>query len=227
MKREFIKTTIPGITDEQLDAIMREHGNAINAHKDTITTHEATIQALTTERDGLKGQVADLGKDIKALQDAAKGNEGLSAKLSELQTKYDTDTAALQQKLDEQRSVHATERFFAGVEFTSNLARNAAMADFRSRNFKLKDDGTFDGADGYLDQLKKDNPAAFKVTDDGKNEGDNKADGNGAGGSTGNGQSYRPRFTNQMSNGGKSGDGGDKGPIPLGFHFVRQPPKQK
>ena len=96
MKREFLKATIPGITDEQLDSIMNEHGKDINTLRSTITTHEATIQTLTTERDGLKGQVADRDKDIKSLREAAKGNEGLTTQLNELQTKYDTDTAALQ-----------------------------------------------------------------------------------------------------------------------------------
>lgn len=227
MKREFLKATIPGITDEQLDSIMNEHGKDINTLRSTITTHEATIQTLTTERDGLKGQVADRDKDIKSLREAAKGNEGLTTQLNELQTKYDTDTAALQKKLDDQRNDHATERFFNGVEFTSTLARNAALADFRSKGFKLKDDGTYEGADTYLENLRKENPAAFKPTEDHKDDKNNEGDSKNNGAPAGNGQSYHPRFTSQMSNGGKAGDGGDKGTIPLGFHFVRQPPKQE
>lgn len=221
MKREFVKATIPNITDEQLDAIMNEHGKTTNTLRTTISTHEATIQTLTTERDGYKGQVADRDKDIKALRDDAKANGDISQRLTDLQTKYDTDTKALQQKLDEQRNAHATERFFAGVEFTSTLAKNAAMADFRAKGFKLKEDGTYEGADTYLEQLKKENPAAFK-TEEKKQEPKEQGNGNPAG----NGQSYQPRFTNQMTNGGKTSGGDDK-VMPLNFHFVRNPPKQE
>lgn len=227
MKREFLKATIPNITDEQLDAIMQQHGNDINALRGTITTHEATIQTLTTERDGLKTQVADRDKDIKSLREAAKGNEALTTQLSDLQTKYDTDTAALQKKLEEQRDAHATERFFAGVEFTSTLAKNAAIADFRSKKFKLKEDGSYEGADSYLEQLKKENPAAFKATDDGNGKGNDDSNGDDGNGSGDSAQTRLPRFTGQMSNGGKSNAGGDKDVMPLGFHFVRQPPKKE
>lgn len=220
MKREFIKATIPDITDAQLDAIMNEHGKATNTLRATIATHEATITTLTTERDGYKGQVAERDKDIEALRDEAKNNGDINQKLTDLQTKYDTDTKELQKKLDDQRTDHATERFFAGVEFTSSLAKNAAMADFRSKGFKLKEDGTFEGTDTYLETLKKENPAAFKAEP--KEEPKDEGKGN----PTGNGQFYQPRFTHQMTNGGK-GNGGDEKAMPLNFHFVRNPPKQE
>ena len=226
MKREFVKATIPNITDDQLDAIMNEHGKTTNALRSTITTHEATIQTLTTERDGYKGQVAERDKDIKTLRDEAKTNGDINQRLSDLQTKYNTDTKALQKKLDDQRNDHATERFFSGVEFTSTLAKNAAIADFRAKGFKLKDDGTYEGADTYLEQLKKENPAAFKAAEEDKDDKKDDGQGNPNGNPFGNGQQYRPRFTHQMTNGGKTGNGDDKA-MPLNFHFVRNPPKQE
>ena len=100
MKREFLKQQIPGITEEQINAILNENGNDLADLRSTISRHETTINTLTTERDGYKTQLADRDKDIKELQGKAKGNEDLTKQLGELQTKYDTDTKALQKKLD-------------------------------------------------------------------------------------------------------------------------------
>lgn len=50
MNREFVKTTIPGITDEQLNAIMTEYSKAVNAGNQAIET----LKARDTEIAGLK-----------------------------------------------------------------------------------------------------------------------------------------------------------------------------
>lgn len=218
MKREFLKQLIPGITDEQLNAVMNENGNDLNAMRATITQHETTIQTLTTERDGYKTQLSDRNKDIKALQEQAKGNEDLTKQLGELQTKYDTDTKALQKKLDDQAADHAIEAVFSGVQFASSLAKRAAIADFKAKGYKLGSDGKYAEADGYIAQLKKDDPAAFKTesTNDGKS-GD-KTD------STPKNNPQLPRFSTPMSNGGGADSKGSA--FDLSFNYVRSRPKE-
>ena len=57
MKREEVKSKIPGITDEQLDWLMNENGADINTEKNN------TSQA--------QGELAAAKKTIKELQDAA------------------------------------------------------------------------------------------------------------------------------------------------------------
>ena len=203
MKRDFLKQTVPGITDEQLDAIMNEYGKSTNALRTTITGHETTIAALTTERDGLKGQVADRDKDIKDLQEQVKGNEGISQRLMDLQAKYDTDTKDLQKKLDDQADEHATEVGFAGVEFSSDLARRAAIAEFRAKGYKRGQDGKYAELPGYLEQLKKDQPGAFKAAEQPKPE-----------------TPPAPTFTHQMTNNLQGN--GPANPLPgLFFNKVR------
>ena len=221
MKREFLKQQIPGITEEQINAILNENGNDLADLRSTISRHETTISTLTTERDGYKTQLADRDKDIKELQGKAKGNEDLTKQLGELQTKYDTDTKALQKKLDDQADDHATEAAFANVPFASNLAKRAAIAEFKAKGYKRGEDGKYAEAESFIAQLKKDDPAAFKADPkDDKNEGNNPPPA---------GNNPPPRFTGPMGGGAGAGNNPAAGNQNFGdfaFNFVRQRPKE-
>ena len=58
MKREEVKTKIPGITDEQLDWLMGENGRDITAEKTKAANLQTQVNDLTTQlntaKDGLK-----------------------------------------------------------------------------------------------------------------------------------------------------------------------------
>lgn len=158
MKREFLKQTIPDITDAQLDAIMAENGKDVEAGKKA----QETVAALQGEVEGYKKQIADRDKDMRAMQEQAKGNEELGKQLADLQSKYKADTEALQTRLEQQRTDHAVEAAFANVPFASNLARRQAMADFKAKGYKLGEDGKYAESESYIAQLRKDDPDAFK-----------------------------------------------------------------
>ena len=86
MKREDVKAKIPGITDEQLNWLMDENGSDINAEKGNA----ARIQ----------GELDTANATIKNLRDTVKKYDGvdveaLRQQLGTLQTKYDTDIAAV------------------------------------------------------------------------------------------------------------------------------------
>lgn len=162
MKREELKNL--GLTDEQIKFVMDENGKDINAQKAITEQKDQQIAALTTERDGLKTQVADRDKDIADLKKESGNTEELNKKLTELQTKYDTDTKDLQGKLDTQARTHAAERYFDKVEFTSAFAKKAAIEEFKAANLEFKD-GAYVGADDFLKKMKTDNPDAFKVVE--------------------------------------------------------------
>lgn len=212
MKRDFLKNTIPGITEEQMSAILNENGNDLAELRGTIAAHEATIQTLTTERDGYKDQVADRDKDIKDLQDKAKGNDELTRQLGDLQTKYDNDTKALQKKLDDQAAEHATEAAFAGVPFASSLARRAAIAAFREKGYKPGSDGKYAEAESFIAQLKRDDPAAFKPEEEKPEEPAPEP-------------KPLPRFTSPMGSQLSAPESGS--PLGLSLHFVRKPPNRE
>lgn len=162
MKREELKNL--GLTDEQIKFVMDENGKDINAQKAIIEQRDQTITALTTERDGLKTQVADRDKDIEDLKKQTGNTEELNTKLSELQTKYDTDTKNLQTQLDTQARTHAAEKFYGNVDFTSAFAKKAAVDEFMAANLEFKD-GAYVGADEFLKGQREKNPDAFKVVE--------------------------------------------------------------
>ena len=76
MKREDVKTQIPGITDDQLNWLMTQNGNDINAEKTKATNLQAELDnvkgQLQTAQDGLKAfdgvDVAELQNKITKLQ---------------------------------------------------------------------------------------------------------------------------------------------------------------
>ena len=119
MKREFIKGLLPDISDDILKQIMDEHSRDIGEYKTKVT-------ALETERDGLKTQLSDANTAIQSYKDM--DIDGIKQKASEWETKYNTDTQALQDKLDAQtcpmkhRSAPSVRT--ESTDFVHRLARN-------------------------------------------------------------------------------------------------------
>ena len=76
MKREEVKSKIPGITDEQLDWLMGENGRDVTAEKTKAANLQTQVndltKQLTTAKDGLTAfegvDVADLKGQITKLQ---------------------------------------------------------------------------------------------------------------------------------------------------------------
>ena len=200
--REFLKKAFPEITKEQLDALMNEHGTELTSLNEKIT-------AMTTERDGLKTQLTQRDVDFAELKKKAEGSDTLKTQLDEMQTKYKTDTEQLQASLTKQQVDFAVDKMFTGIKFTSDLAKEAAVAKFKSQNLKLKD-GAFEGGDTFIADIKAKNPSAF-VPEDG--------DQGGSGGQGGN-QDPPPRFTGGTGGNG-GGGGGNQNPFSFGFQEVR------
>lgn len=79
MKREFLEAM--GLSKEQVDQIMRENGNDINAAKSAYSDYEdikTQLNTANTTIDTLKGQVGDseqLNKTIKAHENTIKNLE--------------------------------------------------------------------------------------------------------------------------------------------------------
>lgn len=201
MKRETLND-LGVLSKEQIDSIMTEYGKSVQSYKDTIATQQTTIDNLTTERDGYKEQVEERDKDIKMLQDDAKGNEELSKNLSDLQKKYTDDTNALTQKLESQARAHACERLFAGIEFTSAYAKKSAMRDFMEQNPEFKD-GRYVNADAIIKKMREENADAFKKAEETPAE---KKD-----------ESKPPKFTGPINN----PQPGEKNPFTFNFTPVR------
>lgn len=206
MKREELRKL--GLTDEQIDSVMNIHGDDMNAQKATINHLNEQISTLTTERDGLKTQVSDRDNDIAELKKSAGDNEALTKQLTDLQTRYDTETTDLKKRLDDQARNFAVEALFNGVEFTSAFAKKAAIAEFKAGNHEFKD-GKFTSGPDIIKKMQTDNPDAFKIKEEKKGKDDDPGTG---------GEKKRPTFTQPNTSGGTGGDN----PFKFNFTGVRK-----
>lgn len=79
----FEKKTLTdlGLTDEQVKGVMVAHGDDLKTYKDKLAAAES-------ERDSFQSQITQRDKDIKSLQDKAKGNETMEAELDALKASY-------------------------------------------------------------------------------------------------------------------------------------------
>lgn len=147
MKREEVKTRIPGITDEQLDWLMGENGRDVTAEKTRAANLQSQVNdltaQLTTAKDGLKAfegvDVADLKGQITKLQgqlsEQADGFAFDSALDGAIRDAKGRDVKAIRGMLDVEalkKSKDRTSDIKAAVEA---LAKEKAWA--------------FDAADGY------------------------------------------------------------------------------
>lgn len=162
MKREFLEGLDLGegvkLSKAAIDAIMAENGRDIEAKNNTITT-------LTTERDGLKTQLATANDTIKSYKDV--DVEGIKAKADAWETKYNEDTQALKDQLDAANYGFAVNGAVAGLKFTSESAKKAFVADLTAKKLPLQE-GKLLGMDDFVKSYQESDPGAFTPADDDK-----------------------------------------------------------
>lgn len=142
MKREDVKAKIPGITDEQLNWLMDENGSDINAEKGNA----ARIQG---ELDTANATIKNLRDTVKKYDDV--DVEALRQQLGTLQTKYDTDIAAV-------RRDSAIDLALSGRRAKNSKAARALL-DLEA--IKLEGD-KLTGLEDQLETLQKENPWLFE-----------------------------------------------------------------
>ena len=114
--------------------------------------------AQTTIAD-LQKQLKDRDSDITSLKKSAGDNEFLTKQLTDLQSKYKTDTEALNTKLKDNALNAALD---LGITKAKGKNATAVKALIDRSKLALKDDGTVDGLDGALEALKKSDGYLFE-----------------------------------------------------------------
>lgn len=122
-------------------------------------------------KDKLDTKITELGETKKLLDEANTtiqsykdmDIDGIKKSASDWEEKYNTDTKALNDKLEEQATEFAAEKYMGQFKFTSPLVAKAAMTEFMAQGFKRGEDGTFLGADDFMNKMKEANPGAFVV----------------------------------------------------------------
>ena len=148
MKTEMLKEL--GLTQEQIDKIMAENGKDINAAKgntESLTTQVAELQSQLTERDN---QLKELAKTVK-------DNEGLSAKIAELEKTNSDMAAESKAKLEGIQKTHAIENGVRDAK-AKNMKAVMALLDVEKITYK---DGTLVGLTEQLDSLKQGEDTSF------------------------------------------------------------------
>ena len=153
MTREFLKGL--GLEDAQIDSILDENMNEIGKEKQKVQAAEAAAKAAKTELETANGELETLRKsngDVSAVQ----------KQLSDLQSKYDTDTAALHAQLADRDYSDAVKRAIAdkGLKFSSKAAERDFVARLKEKKLEIKD-GALDGVDDFIKAQREDEPEAF------------------------------------------------------------------
>lgn len=142
MKRDFLKDL--GIDGEVVDKIMAEHGKSITKLQDKFNAKDTELKQAQEELTAANEEIKEHKKiDVDKLKSEA---EEWKSKY----TNFERDAAV--------------DKFFGEYKFTSELAKKAAVTEFKSQNFKMNE-GKFEGADKYMEEFKKNNEGAFIVED--------------------------------------------------------------
>lgn len=202
---EELKTAIEA--DKSIKLVNLKDGGYVSQEK---------FDAKETELKGVKEQLTAANEQIESFK--GEDIEGIKAKVDEWKTKYDADTEDLRKQLEAQEIKHQRDMYFADVKFSSNAAKIGMMAEFDKQQFQLKD-GVFQGADNWLEEQKKNDPASFvqEPTEPEKPEEPEKPQ---------TPQSALPKFVTSTSKG--SGPSSEQmQPFNFGFRHVRQVPENK
>ena len=153
MKKEDLLSQ--GLTEEQISFVMEANGKDIEKVKTKLTAAE-------TARDDYKTQLETANATIQSYKDM--DIESIKQSASDWEKKYNEDLKAMQDKLDGQAYDFALKEFVNGYQFTSELVKQAVIAQLKQQEFKLND-GKFLGAEDFMKQLKEANPSAFVDAD--------------------------------------------------------------
>lgn len=151
----------------QVDAKIQEHNEGIEDKLRYVRfvdlseggyVSKEKYTTLKTQADGLDRQLKDANSEIKSYKDM--DIDGIKKKAEEWEEKYKTDTKLLQKQMEQQTYDFEAERYLSGYKFSSELAKKAAVSEFKEKKFQLQD-GKFLGADDFMAQMKESNPSAF------------------------------------------------------------------
>lgn len=120
-------------------------------------------QTLETKSAGLEKQLKEANEAIQSYKDM--DIDGIKRSVTDWEDKYNTDTQALQERLDEQQREFAAERFLDTQKIRSPLSRKAILQEFLSQKMDFKD-GAFVGADEYMKGVKEKYPDEFEKEED-------------------------------------------------------------
>ncbi len=143
------------LSEDQIKAILTEHGKSVNAEKEKVRTE------LSTEIETYKNQLNDANNEIKSYKEM--DIDGIKKSAEEWETKYNDLVKSQNEAKEKSIREERTNAFFNGVEFASESAKAGVIAQFNEKDFKYDEkEQKFQGASEWLEELKKNDVGAFK-----------------------------------------------------------------
>lgn len=151
MKREELKKLLgESATDELIDQIMELHGK-------TVEKHKADIAALTSERDGLKTQLAEAGNVIDGLKKL--DPEAMQKAVDEWKAKAEAAEAESQKQIGALKFEYALDAALTGAKAKNAKAVKALL---NTELLKLAEDGSISGLKDQLEKIQAENDYLFE-----------------------------------------------------------------
>ena len=116
------------------------------------------FDAMQTERDGLKIQLETANTTIQSYKDM--DIDGIKQSAKDWETKYNTETQKLRDKLADMEYSRTVETAVSGLKFTSAAAKKAFVADLTAKKLTAQD-GKLLGLDDFVSAYKQNDPSAF------------------------------------------------------------------
>lgn len=157
---EWLKTILGENWTEEIEkAISDQIGNLFVSKEryDQVNEGKKQFEEQLRERD----------KQLEELKEVAGDAEAMKEKIKALEEENKASQEKASAELEQMKKDWATEKYFEGFEFTSDLAKAAAIQQFKEKELKLED-GKFLGADDFMKELAEKNPTAFVSEEDKK-----------------------------------------------------------
>ena len=155
MNREFLKEL--GLSDEQVESVMKEYGKSINDLKEKADK----VEGLESQIEDYKNQIEERDNQLEELKkiDA----EGLQAKIDELQQQNEATKTEYEEKLQKQAFEHKLESTLAQAK-AKNVKAVKALLDLDT--IKLDGDELL-GLEEQLNNLKENESQLFEQEEKG------------------------------------------------------------
>lgn len=151
MNREELKAL--GLTDEQVESVMKSHGKATNDLKEKADS----VEGLESQINDYKGQIKERDEQLNVLSEKVKDNEELASQVNEWKEKNDITATEYKEKLDKQAKDFAIETALREAKAKNPKLAKGAL-DLESITYK---DGKLIGIEEQLTAVKESDAYLF------------------------------------------------------------------
>lgn len=131
---------------------------ALSEHYKNVAEYNKAISKLETERDTWKEKAETAEETLKSFEGI--DPQKINSEIAEWKKKADDAEKNAQARIDERDFADALKAEFEGIQFSSEAAKKAIMAEVKEAGLKLKD-GKILGLSDLIAQMKEKDASAF------------------------------------------------------------------